>query len=205
MFIYKCFVSDIFVYFCFKSGVRLKNRVFFVMMMESKAVLGNPGLKLLELAQIGEAIEKNLEGIVKDSFGMPVSGDYVPYLIQNNAQVYFMHEPGNGIVGAAVVIENPAEGVPPHLVTLAVPAIYQHQGIGQDIMAELLRYYPKLNWRSKPEREHAKTLYQKIKSDVEPFTAVDGIAYQGYFVNHTQEEKQKAIAYMAAQPAHFKK
>ncbi|MBI2657791.1 GNAT family N-acetyltransferase [Candidatus Woesearchaeota archaeon] len=173
--------------------------------MAGEAVLESRSLRFLEPAQADEATGKGLEGIVRDSFGVAVSDDYFPYLIQNNAQVYFVHEPGNGMVGAAVVIENPAEGMPPHLVTLAVASAYKSQGIGKDIMAELLKYYPKLNWRSKPDRMPARNLYRGITDDTAPFTAVDGINYNGYFVNHTPEEKQKATSYMAAQPSHFKK
>ena len=153
---------------------------------------------------VDDITEKDLVGIVEDSFGKPVSDDYIPYLIQNNAHVYFMHNEMNEIIGAAVVIEKPAEGMPPHLVTLAVPSHKQRQGIGKDIMAELLKYYPKLNWRSKPDREPAKMLYQQLTKDIEPFTAVDGMPYNGYFVNHTPGEKQIAMKYMAAQPSHFK-
>ena len=177
--------------------------------MQNKAVLENPSSQFLVLSSgIDDTIRKDLEGIVQDSFGKPVSGDYIPYLIQNNAHVYFVHNEMNEIIGAAVVIEKPAEGMPPHLVTLAVPSHKQRQGIGKDIMAELLKYYPKLNWRSKPDREPAKMLYQGIiqgiVGETSPFTAVDGLSYSGYFVNHTTKEKQKAITYMAAQPSHFK-
>ncbi len=151
---------------------------------------------------------QDLQSIVEDSFGVAVSDDYIPDLMQNNADVYFRFDRKKDeviIVGAAVVIPKPEEDVPPHLMTLAVPAVYQNQGIGKEIMAELLRYYPKLNWRSKPQREVANKIYHEITRDVVFFTATGDISYKGYFVNHTLKEKQLAMMYMENQPSHFKK
>ena len=83
-----------------------------------------PRDKLIMSPKITNGVtKKTLQDIVKDSFGVTVSEDYIPYLMQNNAYIYFRYEKVDDrvvVVGAAVVILAPMEGMPPHLVTLAV-------------------------------------------------------------------------------------
>lgn len=151
---------------------------------------------VIKSTPIGEADREKLENTIESAFGETLVDGYFADMLGQGAVV--CHEKHYGSVG--VVIPNLY-----HVVTLATHPTCRGQHIGEQILMEILAKLGKFNLRSKPDRTPANRIYQRIADDNLSITAVDGVAYNVYWKNHSLLEVAVALNYNTQQPSHFKK
>lgn len=151
-----------------------------------------------------QCINKNeLVETVQDAFGYELIDSYLSHLLNDQAIAYCEID----FKGIVVVIPEPADGVPPHIETVAVKKMHQRKGIGSDLMSVVLREHHKCNLRSEliPERRQANDMYLELFGTPQPFKNYQNILYNGYFMDHSESEVKKSIGYMRGRPDAFKK
>lgn len=151
-----------------------------------------------------QCINKNeLVETVQDAFGYKVIDSYISSLLNNQAIAYCEID----FKGLVIVIPEPADGVPPHIKTVAVRKEHRYSGVGSDLMSIVLTEFPKSNLCSKPipERQQANNMYHELFGEPQQFWNYQNTLYKGYFMNHSEAEVKKAIAYMKGRPDAFKK
>ena len=193
---------NIFVYFCFKLGVRFKNKYSFNAAMSTVSALPTDLTESgtlehqLKWEPVQNADKIKVKDTIEAAFGETLAHNYFPEMSHQGAVVCY--EEGYRVVG--VVIPDLY-----HIVTLARHPLYRGQHLGEKILMEILAKLGKFNLRSKPDRKIANKLYQRVADDSLPIVAVDGIGYNVYWKNHSPFEVAVALAYASSQPSHFKK
>ena len=151
-------------------------------------------------APIRSLNKKILKEIIEASFRELLVENYFPFLIENDAVVYLEAE----YLGLAIIIPRLK-----HLKTLAVHPKYWRNGLGPALFNAVSEDHRKLNLCSRGDRIANEKLYEGlveegILEEGNPFFRKDMRVYKPYYLNHTEEEKNMALAEMRKQPVAFK-
>ena len=146
-----------------------------------------------------------IRDINQRAFNRELIDYYFRLLEEKEGEIYYESQ----LFGLVSLIPKLAEGVPAHMVTLAVLPEHRRKGVGSALIYAALDDYKKLNWRSKLGNGEANNLYAELVNDGladtgEPFVGKEGIIYNPYWINHTSEDKKKSLEHMMQLPNYFK-
>lgn len=144
--------------------------------------------------------QRILKDIVDKSFNVNAGDNYFRLVLRDNSIIYFEVDSK----GIQVFVPNPGYGITPHIRTIAVLPQHRKNGVASDLVEAVLEDYHKFNLRTLENNEEAKALYSGIIGPSIPLKAKNGMHFLAYLLNHSPEEAQNALRYLAKQPYFFK-